>query len=75
MAEILLWPHIPAMRKKLSKWRITRIRGNRADQLGTVEADDAATAIQVAIKKYDVDERDRSRIAAMPDNYAARLPR
>jgi hypothetical protein len=54
--------YIPATGKKL-RWRITRIRGNRADRLGVVEAPDSQAAIKAAIVKFDVDERDRHRIA------------
>jgi hypothetical protein len=67
VADILLWPHILGTSRK-SKWRITRIRGNRAHQLGVVEANDADMAIKVAIKIYDItDQREQRRIAAMPD--------
>ena len=67
VAQILIFPHIPGMSKK-SKWRITRIRGNRADQLGVVEASDSEAAIKVAIKQFEItDKHEQSRIAAMPD--------
>ena len=42
------------MSKKLSTWRINRIRGSRADRLGRVQAPDSDTAINLAIKKYDI---------------------
>jgi len=59
-------PIIRAMSKR--KWRITRIRGNRADQLGVVEATDADTAIKLACKTFQItDKLEQSRIAAMPD--------
>ncbi len=42
----------------------TRIRGNRADQLGVVEADDANAAIKVASKTFEItDQHEQSRIA------------
>ena len=50
------------------KWRITRIRGNRADRIGVVEALDAKAAIQAAIKKFDVKgKQEQARIAAMQE--------
>ena len=56
------------MSKKLSTWRINRIRGSRADRLGRVQAPDSDTAINLAIKKYDItDPQEQKRIAAMPD--------
>ena len=57
------------MRKQLSKWRITRIRGNRADQLGVVEAPDPSAAIKAAFKEFDItDPQEQRRIAAMQDS-------
>lgn len=44
--------HILGMRKKLSRWRISRIRGNKAEQLGVVTALDIESAIKVAIKEF-----------------------
>jgi hypothetical protein len=35
-------------------WRISRIRGTPAADVGTVEAPDAKTAIQIAIEKYKI---------------------
>jgi hypothetical protein len=55
------------MSKELS-WRITRIRGSRADRIGVIQAPDPQTAIKLAIKKYDItDPTEQKRIAAMPD--------
>ncbi len=68
MAQILLFPHIPGMGKKLSKWRVTRIRGSRADRLDVVEATTADEAIKHTIKKLQIkDPLEQKRIAAMPD--------
>jgi hypothetical protein len=67
--------------RSVVKWRITRIRSNRAGQLGTVEAPDAKAAIKVAIKKYDLtEEHEQKRIAAWqersspPSNVTLPLP-
>ena len=48
-------------------WRITRIRGAKADRIGVVEAPDAEQAIKRAIEKYDItDPHQQKRLAAMP---------
>jgi len=39
-----------SMRKKFPSWRITVIRGNRAESVGTAPAADAKSAIKVAIR-------------------------
>jgi hypothetical protein len=55
------------MRKKLSSWRIIRIRGNKADLVGIVPAADEKSAIKVAIKEYKIDNPEqRRRLAARP---------
>jgi len=47
---------------KLVAWRITRIRGNRADRLGVVQAPDAERAIKIAIREFRItDPEDRKR--------------
>ena len=38
----------------LYKWRIFRIRGTPAADLGIVEAPDAETAIKVAVEKFKI---------------------
>jgi 1,2-phenylacetyl-CoA epoxidase PaaB subunit len=40
--------------KKLHSWRIFRIRGTPAAEIGTVQAPDAETAIKVAIKEFNI---------------------
>jgi hypothetical protein len=40
--------------KKLYSWRISRIRGTPAVEIGTVQAPDAETAIKVAIKEFNI---------------------
>jgi hypothetical protein len=56
------------MGKKTNSWRICRIRGNRADQLGTVEAPTAEAAIKQAIKQFQITEPwEQERIAARPN--------
>lgn len=60
--------HINNMRKKLSNWRISHIKGNRAEQLGIVIATDAESAVKVAIKEFQVTDKHRqSQLAARPD--------
>jgi len=41
-------------RSELPRWRITRIRSTPAAEIGTVEAPDAESAIQEAIKLYGI---------------------
>ena len=41
-----------AVKRKTLRWRITRIRGNRAELLGVVTAADEKSAIKTAIKDY-----------------------
>jgi len=50
------------------RWRISRIRGNRAEQIGVVEASSPEAAIKIAFKEYEITDRhEQSRIAAMPE--------
>jgi hypothetical protein len=42
------------MPKKLSSWKIIRIRSNRAELVGVVTAADEKSAIKVAIKDYRI---------------------
>jgi hypothetical protein len=61
-------PYIRAMRKKLSSWRVIRIRGNKAELVGTVPAADEKSAIKTAIKEYKIDNPEQQRrLAARPD--------
>jgi hypothetical protein len=57
------------MRKKLSSsWRVIRIRGNKAELVGTVPAADEKSAIKTAIKEYKIDNPEQQRrLAARPD--------
>jgi hypothetical protein len=48
------------MRKQL-RWRITRIRGNRADLLGVVTAADEKSAIKVAIEDYKITDPEKQK--------------
>jgi hypothetical protein len=41
-------------RSELPRWPITRIRSTPAVEIGTVEAPDAASAIEEAIRRYDI---------------------
>ena len=50
------------------KWRISRIKGSKAEQLGVVAAADAKADIKVAIKEFAVTNPEhQSRLAARPD--------
>jgi len=52
------------MSKKKLRWCISRIRGNKAEQLGTVTAAD----VELAIKEFEVTDKHRqSQLAARPD--------
>jgi hypothetical protein len=51
--------------QQVYRWRISRIRGTPAEQIGTVEATDAEQAMQVAIKEYGItDTEQQKRLAA-----------
>jgi hypothetical protein len=53
--------------QKLCRWRIVRIKGTPASEVGTVEAVDAHNAIQVAIEKYGITKpEEQRRLAARP---------
>ena len=50
------------------RWRISRIRGSKAERLGVVTAADAKAAIKVVIKEFEVtDPESQSRLAARSD--------
>ena len=58
------------MRKQVAlvRWRISRIQGNKAEQLGVVTAADAQAAIKAAVKEFTVsDKAQQNRLAARPD--------
>ena len=64
-------PYIRAMSRVASKsrplprWKISRIKSTPAEELGTVEAPDAETAIRVAIKEFEItDPQHQRRLAA-----------
>jgi hypothetical protein len=48
------------MRKEL-RWKITRIRGNRAELVGMVAAADEKAAIKAAIKDYHITNPEQQR--------------
>ena len=51
--------------ERLYTWRIARIKGTPAADIGTVEAPDAETAIKEAIKKYGINNSEqRKRLVA-----------
>jgi hypothetical protein len=53
--------YIRTMRKKLSNWRVIRIRGNKAELVGTVPAADEKSAIRAAIKEYKIGNPEQQR--------------
>jgi hypothetical protein len=56
------------MRKQL-RWRVIRIRGNRAELIGTVAAADEKSAIKAAIRDYKIDQSEQQRrLAARLDD-------
>ena len=50
---------------KLAEWQISKI-GKVGRYIGTVQATDAAQAIERAIEKYDIEPDKRDSIAAPP---------
>lgn len=55
-------PYIPAMPKKnLTRWRITRIRGSKAELLGFVAAPNEISAIKVAIEDFRITNPDHQK--------------
>lgn len=52
----------------LPTWRISRVKGNMAEQLGVVSAADTEAAIKLAAKELNItDAREQQRLAARPD--------
>ena len=50
-----------ASKRTIPRWRITRIQGTPAANVGTVEAPDADTAIRVAIKQFEITNPEHQR--------------
>jgi hypothetical protein len=48
-------------KRKTLRWRITRIRGNRAELLGVVTAADEKSAIKTAIEYYKITDPEKQR--------------
>jgi len=58
----------PTMRREF-RWKITRIRGNRAELVGMVAAADEKAAIKAAIKDYKIESPEQQRrLAARLDD-------
>jgi len=55
----------PATGKPNREWRITLVRA-KGQYLGRVEAPDAESAIEGAVKEFNVDEAHRARLIAQP---------
>lgn len=56
---------VTSAQKPTREWRITLIRA-KGQYLGRVEAPDAESAIEAAIKEFEIDEAHRSRLIAQP---------
>ena len=55
----------PPARKPLLRWSISRVRGARAELVGVVEAANAEAAVDAAIERFNITDRDtRKRLAA-----------
>ena len=51
--------------KNPARWRVTRLKGRAAVEIGTVSAPDADTAIEAAIRNYEItDPEQQKRLAA-----------
>jgi len=48
-------------RKSIQRWRVSRIRGNRNEVVGTVLAPDREAAIEAAIIENKIDDPDKQR--------------
>ena len=60
--------YISVMSKKSLRWRISRVRGAKAEQLGVVSAAHAKSAVNIAIKEFEVTKPEhQSQLAARPD--------
>jgi hypothetical protein len=58
-------PKPPAPKQQLPTWRITRIKGKAAVDLGLVKAPDAKAAIAAGISQFKItDPEQRKRVAA-----------
>jgi hypothetical protein len=58
-------PRTPQQSKSIAQWQISRI-GEVARIIGTVQANDAETAIRRAIEKFEIAPEQRDRIMARP---------
>ena len=57
--------YLTAMPKNLYRWRVYYSRGMRAQHIGTVEAPDAQTGIEIAIDEYEVSPEKRGWLMAV----------
>ena len=51
--------------RRVATWQISRLRGTPAAFVGLVDAPDAATAKERAIKQFDIRPEDRDRLIAV----------
>jgi len=51
--------------RRVATWQISRLRGTPAAFIGLVDAPDAATAKERAIKQFDIRPEDRDRLIAV----------
>jgi hypothetical protein len=64
-------PHIWGMsgNRKIQRWRVSRIRGNKNEVVGVVVAPDREAAIQVAIEEHRIEDPERQRrLVAWPED-------
>ena len=50
-----------ASKRALPRWKIIRITATAAEELGTVGARDAETAIRIVIERFEIDDPHRQR--------------
>ena len=56
-------------KRKIQRWRITRIRGAKSEVVGVVVAPDEAAAIQMAIDEHQITDPERQRrLVAWPED-------
>lgn len=68
MRGLYLWG-MSQLRKNAPRWRIKRIRGNRAEVVGVVPAADEKAAIKTAIELYQItDPEKQKRLVAVRED-------
>jgi len=52
-------------RRRVATWQISRLRGTPAAFIGLIDAPDAATAKERAVKQFNIRPEDRGRLIAV----------